>query len=468
MIETGRCSSFESSERRLIMKWLCSRTAAVALVAVVAALAICLGTWQGWLAQASPAEVYVNDNLLPDVEGCNNPDASNIPDGITAADPGDTVIVCEGTYAGGVPVGKSVTIEGRADAARSDIIVQGGSGVDGFTVSADDVTIRHMLLDGVDASGTGIHVTGNGATIQDVEAMDWVNAIWLDGTSDSVVEYSEVDDNNLGIWVADGENNVIRNNLAGGGNAMGAVVENEDLTVVTDNDLSGSVAALYLDADAPGILNVRVARNTINAASDGILIDVIDTADSLIVIGGRLELANTFSGSPDHTAGDYFIELTCGSEATVAAIWNYWPGIATRSDIADLIFDDEDQNDCGDPHGAVVFHPWATEPAPAPSPSPTPEASPSPTPTAGTRTFDLQQGWNNFVWTGATGTDPATVLGCIDGSYAIAYHWDGSAWTRYVPDDPAITTLTTVDKYDSLLVLVTDSGVQCQDMPVEP
>jgi parallel beta-helix repeat protein len=453
------------------MKWLRSRTAVVAVVAVVAALTVCLGAWQGWLAEAAPDVVYVNDNLLPDVEGCNAPDGTTIAEGITAADPADTVVVCEGTYDGSVTVGKSVIIEGRAAADRADIVVEGGTGSDGFTVTADDVTIRHMQFDGVDASGTGIHVTGDGATIQDVEGLNWVNAIRLDGSSESVVEECEVDDNNLGIWVAEGENNLIRNNLAGDNNAMGVVVENEDLTLVTDNDLSGSVAALYLDADAPDILNVRVVRNTINAGagSDGVLIDVLDAADSLVVIGGRPELANTFTGSPDGVT-EFFIELSCGSEATVAAIWNYWPGIATRVGIADLIYDDEDQNECADPHGAVVFHPWATEAAPTPSPSPTPEPSPSPTvtPTPGTRTFDLQQGWNNFVWTGATGSDPATVLSCIDGSYAIAYRLVAGGWERYVPGDAVVSNMTNLNQYDSLLVLVTATGVQCQDMPVAP
>jgi parallel beta-helix repeat protein len=450
------------------MEWLRSRTAVVALVAVVAALTICLGTWQGWLAQASPAEVYVNDNLLPDVEGCNAPDASNIADGITAADPGGTVIICDGTYAG-TTVGKSITIEGRAEADRADIVVEGAS--DGFTVTADDVTIRHMRFDG-DGTGAGIAVQGDNATIEDVEAVDWGIGILLDASTGNVVDDCAVNDNTgIGIAASNGGNNVIRDSVVGAGNLIGVLVEDEDLDIVSDNDLSGTNTALFLDADAPDILNVRVVRNTIHAASDGIFIDTIDAADSLIVIGGRPELANTFTGSPDGVT-DYFIELTCGSEATVAAIWNYWPGIATRVGIADLIYDDEDQNECGDPHGAVVFHPWATEAAPTPSPSPTPEPSPTPsptvTPTPGTRTFDLQQGWNNFVWTGASGTAAETALSCIDGNFAIAYELEAGAWLRYVPDQADITTLTTVDKYDSLLVLVTATGVQCQDMPVAP
>jgi hypothetical protein len=86
----------------------------------------------------------------------------------------------------------------------------------------------------------------------------------------------------------------------------------------------------------------------------------------------------------------------------------------------------------------------------------------------GTRDFDLQMGWNNFVWTGATDTDPATALSCIEGNYAIAYRFTavGQTFQRYVPADTALSNMTNVDQYDSLLVLVTASGVQCQGMPV--
>jgi len=37
-----------------------------------------------------------------------------------------------------------------------------------------------------------------------------------------------------------------------------------------------------------------------------------------------------------------------------------------------------------------------------------------------------------------------------------------------VPGQPDITTLATVENYESLMVLVTASGVQCLGMPVDP
>jgi len=461
------------------MRWLRSRTAVVAVVGLVAVLTIALGTWQGWLAQAAPGTVYVNDNLLPDVEGCNAPDAATIAAGITAADPGDTVVVCEGTYAGDVTVNKSVTIEGRAEANRADIVVEGAS--DGFNVTADGVTIRHITFDGPGAD-YGIHVTGDNARIEDVEAVEWDVGIYLDASNSSVVDSSEVDDNGtVGISASGGGDNEITHNVAGANNFRGVIVEDEYVDLVADNVLSGSDAALFLDADGATLLNVHVVRNTINAGSDGIFIDQIDSADSLIVIGGRAQDANTFAGSP--TAPDYFVELTNGSENTVDATYNYWAGINVSDDIADLIYDDEVQNEAGGAAGGVVFHPWATQPAPSPSPSPTPSptpsATPSPTATATvvptTRDVDLSPaGWHNFVWTGANGTAAATALDCIGaGNYSIAYYWGGplEGWSRYVPgrcDVTGLCSLVTVDKYDNLMILITASGVQCEDMPVDP
>jgi parallel beta-helix repeat protein len=458
------------------MEWLRSRTAVVAVVAVMAALTVCLGAWQGWLAEAAPDVVYVNDNTSPDVEGCNAPDANTIADGITAADPDDTVIVCDGTYAGGVTVNKSVKIEGRAAADRADIVIEGAS--DGFIVSADEVTVRHMRFDGVDGTDTGIHVTGDEATIQDVEAVNWLTGIFLDASSGSVVEDSEVDDNDLGIAAIGGGDNVIRNNVAGDNNVSGVVIEDEDVDLVAGNDLAGTLEGLYLNASGGNLLNVRVVGNTIHAGSEGIYIDDIGAADSLIVIGGRPEDGNTFVGTPDGVT-DYFVEMDCGAgppdtEVTVTATWNYWAGHTSSAAIAAVIYGDEVDLDCA-PHGAVVFHPWATTlpptPTTSPTPTPTPSPTPSPTPTPGTRTFDLQMGWNNFVWTGATGTDPATVLSCIDGNYVIAYRFVAlnQSFQRYVPGDAVLSNMTNLNKYDNLLVLVTTAaGVQCQDMPVDP
>jgi hypothetical protein len=101
------------------------------------------------------------------------------------------------------------------------------------------------------------------------------------------------------------------------------------------------------------------------------------------------------------------------------------------------------------------------------TPPPTPTLPPSPP----TRHLDLSPaGWHSLVWTGPSGIDPATALACIDGSYRVAYRWLDSthAFERWVPDRPDVSNMGTLNKYDLLLVLTTDSDVQCVGMPVEP
>jgi hypothetical protein len=463
------------------MKWLHSRTAVVALVAVVAALTICLGAWQGWLAEAQTVR-WVNDaDDTGEPTECSTTTAyADIASALGASADGDIVRLCEGTYAGDVTIGVEVTIEGREGADRADVEIDipAAAPTGGLIIGADNVTIQHLTLDGPDVGPVvGISSPAPGysnLTISDVEVTEFHEGIRLDPAQDSVIELSHIHDNYVeGVAMLGGTRNEVRENDIVDNDDDGLEAHDEDELLVDRNTLSGNLGG---QLDFNGLMNVRVFRNDIVtvAGSDGIQIKGMP-ADSLIQIGASADNANSFSGPFDPTAGDFYVELSCGAENTVDAIYNWW-GSTARADIANRIYDDEDDDECASADSAVVFHPWATGPAPTPSPSPTPTPSPTPSPTVSptptaTRTFDLPIGWNNFVWTGADGTAAETVFSCIAGppvQFAIAYALDAGGWLRYVPDDPSITTLTTVDQYDSMLVLITASGVQCADMPVEP
>jgi len=230
---------------------------------------------------------------------------------------------------------------------------------------------------------------------------------------------------------------------------------------------------------------VSIVRNQIDttaSTSDGIYMGNLP-AEALVEIGGSAAMANTFTG-PFGTP-DFYVKLHCSAQNTVDATYNWW-GSTARVDIANRIFNDEDDaaTECTAPddvNGAVVFHPWATGPAPTPTPSatPTPTATPTatgtPTPTAtpgATRTIDLSPaGWHDLSWSGADATDPGTALTCIAGDYSIAYAWEGptAGFKRYVEGCaiPGICNMAALNKYDTLLVSISVAGASCV-MPVAP
>jgi len=119
------------------MKWLRSRTAVVAVVMAVAALTFALGTWQGWLAEANGTTFIINDAAPPEA-GCGTPNFTdtNINTAIANSQvhDGDTLVLCEGTYNGGVTVNKKITIKGQDGVDRDKIVIQVAAA--GFTTSA--------------------------------------------------------------------------------------------------------------------------------------------------------------------------------------------------------------------------------------------------------------------------------------------------------------------------------------------
>jgi hypothetical protein len=472
---------------------------ALLVAALVIGLALSLGLWGHWTAGAQGNTFIINDVDPPETE-CGTPDYTttdiNSVIALATVHDNDTLVLCEGTYQGGITVGKKVTLEGQASVDRADIVIQvSAAGTDGLTIGTTGVSLRHLKLDGPTASDTGI-LGAQDATISDVEVTDWgtgIDVFWLNNV---VIRDSHIHGNEPYGIALDHANNVriARNTIVN--NAASEVrVDTSDQVVVEDNSFSRNIP-IGFQLTINGRSHVQVMRNTFTThvsgteSDQGIRLEI--PAEALVIIGGSDADANTFDGNLEANPPvgfGYYIYLTCSSEATVDATHNYWKGSpVTSRGVSGVIFNDEDDDpanpgaDCpANDDGAVVFHPTSSGPAPTPTPTPSPTGTPTatatatPTPTAtpgATRTIDLSpQGWHNLGWSGPDATDPATALACISGDYSIAYAWEGPTvgFRRHVEGCAieGICNMGALDKYDSVLVNITAADVSCT-MPVAP
>ena len=292
------------------MRWMRIGRTAAFLAALAVALGLSLGLWGNWTASAQDTFIVNQDTGTGDPAPCDAPDFPSVSDIETVIDDtdvedGDKLVLCPGTYTAGaggtVEVDKELTIEGLAAADRDDIVVQ-GSDADGFLISVDGATLRHLkLVSAGSDDGIWIEAGVNNNTIQDMEVTDWEDGVIIDHAEGNVVESSKIHSNNEdGVSLIGGANNTVRNNEITG-NQLGARISTEDGDLVDGNTVSGNWdEQLRLS----GKMNVRVVRNIITAVTDSDGIRVAGTpAESLIVIGGSPDKANTLPGpfwGPEH------------------------------------------------------------------------------------------------------------------------------------------------------------------------
>lgn len=218
----------------------------------------------GSVRASGASEIRVDDDGVE----CPNPAAHTIQGGVDLAQPGDTVRVCAGTYAGGISIFKDGLKLKTKGAVR--VVAAAGSDQNGILVQANQVEIREFELSGFVGPGRyAIAVFGSqGTIIKGNRVHDNTFSIFVNGASTLRVEGNDVHHNASGIVLANVNTSIVKDNsshenvFGQGGEGIvlcGASSDNK----VFDNTIlrNGGVGILLSECDGVVAHGNRMEKN---------------------------------------------------------------------------------------------------------------------------------------------------------------------------------------------------------------
>ncbi len=201
--------------------------------------------------------------------GC---DYTKIQDAVNAADPGDIILVGDGTYTENVYVYKTLTI--RSENGSASTIVQAANSNDYiFEVDISSVNITGFTITGATGdSNAGIYLkNADYCTISNNDILNNYNGILLENSSSNTITNNNASSNSLmGIYLESSSNNtIINNNINSNKRAGIELYYSSNNTIINNNANSNTWYGIYLGWDSS---SNTITNNNLNNNRYGIYI----------------------------------------------------------------------------------------------------------------------------------------------------------------------------------------------------
>ncbi len=261
------------------------------------------------LAEAGTYDLEVDGQPVGEVEVLVDgvQDGDSIQDAIDAAQPGETILVGDGTYEESLTIDKELTLRSVSDGGA---VLDGGGDLErAITVDAADVTVDGFRIEGY-GGDAAVFVSGNQFTLQNTAIVDNDGAAlsinqnsdefsidtneirrngagvvddddWSPSDDGTITNNTIEDTQGLGIDLTGDKHDIAKNNVSGDGDAISAT--GSGLEIRQNNVMATDGLAIQVRGDSV------VADNTIEDAEWGI------HRDGTISMGGATIEGNTFT-----------------------------------------------------------------------------------------------------------------------------------------------------------------------------
>ncbi len=238
--------------------------------------------------EANPGIVYVPGTY------------STIQAAINGANPGDTILVRNGTYIENVVVNKSMSLIAEN---RYLAIIDGGGNDNVVYVTADNVTICGFT---VKNSGTGIASSG----------------INIHSSSGNNVSWNRIESNNDGVRIYSSSDDTVSGNIISFSSNDGIGLHSSQDCAISDNLLSDNYDGVALYSSS----NNLVSRNSISTNDNGIVLNSYSSGNSFLgntFLNNKFGMWITFACVNNIIYDNNFNNVYSNAASDSQNIWNY-------------------------------------------------------------------------------------------------------------------------------------------------